>query len=170
MSETKSVKNQKDQQPNKENKILRPFLNFVRETLAILLWIYVITKLFIFDIDIFLIEKIFPSYIWLINYKFFVLIGILAAVWLVTKNKRILLWSLFIFFYPVILVFWRIPFLLFKKRSWNLIFALIDSIISFFKSFKISFIQYLRQLCAGGRLKNGMNSAQAGDLLKNVGQ
>jgi predicted ATP-dependent endonuclease of OLD family len=30
--------------------------------------------------------------------------------------------------------------------------------------------QYLRQLRAGGRLKNGMNSAQAGDLLKNVSQ
>jgi hypothetical protein len=31
-------------------------------------------------------------------------------------------------------------------------------------------VQYLRQLRAGGRLKNGMNSAQAGDLLKNVSQ
>jgi hypothetical protein len=35
---------------------------------------------------------------------------------------------------------------------------------------KITLFQYLRQLRAGGRLKNGMNSAQAGDLLKNVSQ
>jgi hypothetical protein len=31
-----------------------------------LLWGYVITKLFIFDIDIFLVENLSPNYLWLI--------------------------------------------------------------------------------------------------------
>jgi hypothetical protein len=33
----------------------------------------------------------------------------------------------------------------------------------------ISYIQYLRQLLAGSRLKNRVNSAQMGDLLENLG-
>ena len=57
-----------------------------------------------------------------------------------TKNKNILLWSLFIVFYPVIIFFWRIPVFIFKAKSWNLAIAFIDSIISFYKSFKVTFI------------------------------
>ena len=141
MSEAKSIENHIDEQPQKKkNKILGRFLSFVRETLAILIWVYAITKIFIFDIDIFLIDRIFPNYTWVINYKFLFLIGILSIIWLMTKNRNIILWSLFIIFYPVIFVFWKIPFFLFRKRSWNFVFALIDSIISFFKSLKISFI------------------------------
>jgi len=128
-------------QPQKTSK--KPngrMLFFVKEILAILVWIYIVTKLFIYDIDIFLIEKLSPSFIWIVNYKFFILIGILAIIFMVTRNRDILLWSLYVIFYPVILFLWRIPSLIYKTKSWNLIFALIDSIISFFKSFKLSYI------------------------------
>jgi hypothetical protein len=128
------------QQPSKNRSIIRRLIVWVREILAILFWAYAITKLFIFDIDIFLIANLAPNYIWLINYKFFILIGILAVIFLVTKNRHILLWSLFICFYPVILFLWRIPVLVFKKKSWNLVFAFVDSVVSFFKSSKSMFI------------------------------
>jgi hypothetical protein len=137
MNEIKIAENQ---QATKKKDFLNPFINLIREILAILLWTYLITKVFVFDIDIFLVEIFFPNYMWIINYKFFILIGILATVWLVTKNKDILLWSLYIFFYPLIIFLWKIPSLLLKKRNWNLIFATIDAVISFFKSFKVSFI------------------------------
>jgi hypothetical protein len=116
------------------------FLKVVRETLAILFWMYVLIKLFAFDIDIYLINKFLPEYAWLLNFKFFILIGVIALIWLVTKNKYILSWSLYVFFYPPIILFWKIPFFIFKQRSWILAFAFINSIISFFKSIKYSFI------------------------------
>jgi hypothetical protein len=128
------------QRPKKTRTTMRRLLIFIREILAILFWVYVITKVFVFDIDIFLVANLSPNYTWLINYKFFILIGILAIILLVTKNRHILAWSLFILFYPVILFFWRIPVLVFRKKSWNLVFALIDSVVSLFKSFKVTFI------------------------------
>ena len=141
MNEPQGVENQENlQQQNTTSKKKSRLLPFVRETLAILFWLYIITKSFIFDFDIFLIEKLSPNYIWLINYKFFILICVLAIIFLFSKNKHILVWSLFVFFYPIILLFWKIPFFLFKKKSWNLVFAIIDLIISFFKSFKTTFI------------------------------
>ena len=141
MIETPEAENQEDNhQSKKKNKVLSGFLSFTRESLAILFWIYIITKLFIFDLDIFLVENYLPSFKWIIDYKFFILIGILSTIWIVTKNKHILLWFLYIFFYPLVFFVWKIPFLLFKKQSWNLVFAFIDSVISFFKSLKISFI------------------------------
>jgi hypothetical protein len=141
MGETQEVENINNaQQPEKKKKFISSVLAAVRELLAILFWVYVITKVFIYDIDVFLVEKFFPSYKWLLEYKFFILIGILALLWLVTKNKHILLWSLFVFFYPFILIFWRIPVFVFKQKSWTLALAIIDSVISFFRSFRFTFI------------------------------
>jgi hypothetical protein len=105
-----------------------------------LFWVYVILKLFIFDVDIFLVEKFSPNFVWLLNYKFFILIGTIAGIWLVSKNRHVLLWTLFIIFYPAVILFWRIPFFAFKQRSWVLAFAIVDAIISFFKSAKFTFI------------------------------
>jgi hypothetical protein len=141
MSETDRHGEQKiTQKPKKKKKAVDRFLAFVREVIALLFWVYVVTKLFIFDIDIFLVEKISPSYVWLLNYKFFILIGTVAIIWLVTKNKYILLWTLYIIFYPAIILFWKIPFFIFKQKSWTLAFAVFDAIISFFRSFKFTFI------------------------------
>ena len=125
---------------NRRRGLFSYFLKAVRETLAILFWMYVLIKLFAFDIDIFLMNRFLPGYAWLLNLKFFILIGGIALIWLVTKNKYILSWSLYVFFYPPIILFWKIPFFIFKQRSWILAFAFINSIISFFKSIKYNFI------------------------------
>ena len=123
MNKIDEAENKQDNhKTNSENKILRLFLNLIREVLAILFWGYVITKLFIFDFDIFLINNYFPDYAWLITYKFFIITAIFSTIWLFTKNIHILLWTLYIFFYPIILVFWKVPHFLLKNQSWNLIF------------------------------------------------
>lgn len=141
MSESKdSEKLKVTEQSRSENKIIKRLLAILREALSVLFWVYVITKVFVFDIDIFLVNRLSPNYAWLVNYKFFILIGVIAVVWLVTKNKHIVLWMLFVFFYPLIFLFWRIPHFLFKQKSWILVFALIDAVISFFKSLKFTFI------------------------------
>lgn len=128
------------QQPTRESRIMGRFLAFIREIIAALFWVYVVAKLFIFDIDIFLLGTFSPNYAWILNYKFFILIGIVATVWLVTKNRHVLLWTLSIFFYPAIVLLWKIPVFVFKQKSWILAFALFDAVISFFRSIKFSFI------------------------------
>lgn len=129
--------------PEKPKQVKGPvghLINAVRETIAILFWVYVLVKLFAFDIDVFLVNKLLPEFVLLLNLKFFILIGIIASIWLVTKNKHILSWSLYVFFYPAIVLLWKLPFFIFKQKSWILAFAFINSIISFFKSIKYSFI------------------------------
>jgi hypothetical protein len=134
---TKEITSQRTKQ---EKEPLSCFLKAVRETLAILFWMYVLIKVFAFDIDIYLLNKFVPEYAWLLNFKFFILIGIIAFIWLVTKNKYILFWPFYVFFYPLIIFFWKIPSFIFKQKSWVFAFAFIDAIISFFKSIKYSFI------------------------------
>jgi hypothetical protein len=127
-------------QPNKRKGLIDHAFAAIRESLSIFFWFYIITKPFIFDIDAFIFEKYLPNYAWLLNFRFFILIGTLAIVWSITKNKHIFLWSLYILFYPAIIILWKIPFFLFKQKSWILAFAVVNTVISFFKSIKYNFI------------------------------
>jgi len=141
MSQTHNAVDQKEIQKTNETKnSAHGFVVVIREIVAMLFWGYVITKVFILDIDLILVEKLSPNYLWLIQYKFFILLGLLAIILLVTKNKQLILWSLFIIFYPLLLIFWRIPVLLFRRKSWSFLLALIDSIVPFLKSFRFTFI------------------------------
>lgn len=112
----------------------------IREIIAIIFWCYVVVKLFIFDIDILLVHKFAPEYIWVLNFKFFILIGLISIFWLITKSKYILIWSSYIIFYPAIILLWKIPYFVFKQKSWLLAFALINAFVSFFTSLKYNFI------------------------------
>lgn len=110
------------------------------EIAAPLLWLYVIVKLFIFDIDRYVIAHIASQYIWLLNFKLFIALGIVAICWLTFGNANTLVWFLYILFYPLILIFWKIPKFIFKQKSWTLAFAALNSLISFGRSFKFNFI------------------------------
>ncbi len=114
-------------------------LSIVKNFLAISFWIFIMTKLFIYDLDTLLIKKYFPENEWIINYKFFLFLSLTTLVWIFTKNSKIIGWFLFIIFYPFILFFWQIPVLIFKSKSWVIGISFVNTIISFFSSFKYNF-------------------------------
>ncbi len=115
---------------------------FLRESLALIFWIYVILKLFIFDFDVYLIENYLPDYSWIINYKFFFIIGGLAIIWLFTKNKTIYLWLLYIIFYPLLKVLLILYKIIFIYQNWIVLLALINMVVNIFKSIKFNFIRF----------------------------
>ncbi len=52
----------------------------VIEVVAITCWCYALAKLFVFDIDRFLLDRFAPSAIWLLDYKIFFIVGALALI------------------------------------------------------------------------------------------
>lgn len=141
-----------------ENKKANPTIKkLVIEVFSVFFWTYVFIKLFVFDFDTYLVNKFLPSYIYLLDYKFIFLIGIIAVVWFFTKSKSIMIWTLYLLFFPVIILFWKIPYLIFKKKSWVLAFALINSLISFFISIKYNFIMLAFYLISAVSIFNNSN-------------
>jgi hypothetical protein len=128
------------QNPQPKQNFLKRVEVFLREIFAILFWCYGLTEIFVFNIDTLVIEKIAPSYTGLLNFKLFIFLVIVATFWLFFGNKTTSTWFFYTLFYPIILIFWKIPSYVFKQKSWTLAFALINSIISFFKSAKFNFI------------------------------
>ena len=90
------------------------YLKRLRKIVAACFWVYVVCKLFIFDIDIYLIQHTDPSLLWIARYKFFILIAIISTLLLTTRSVRLLGWILYILFFPLVLIIWEIPVFVFQ--------------------------------------------------------
>jgi hypothetical protein len=112
----------------------------IREIVAISFWAYALVKVFIIDLDVLIFSRIAPQHLYLLNYKFFFLIGVVAILWLLTRNSKVAIWFFYILFYPLIIVCWKIPVFVFKQKNWVFAIAIANAIISFIKSIKHIYI------------------------------
>jgi hypothetical protein len=80
--------------------------------------------------------QIAPQYLYLLDYKFFFLIGLIAFVLLIARDKKVIFGTLYIVFYPLILLFWKFPKFVLKQKNWVFAIAVINATIYFIKSIK----------------------------------
>lgn len=111
---------------------------FLRETLAIILWLLIFVKIFVIDIDILFLEKFAPSYRWILHYRFFGLLAIVSLVFIVLGIKGSRNFLGYIAAYPLVVLFYKIPKLIF--RNWALTIAFIPAIYELLRSFRFTFI------------------------------
>lgn len=109
--------------------------------LAILFWLYAVTQVFVYDVDLFL-ESRLPAAAWAIRYKFSIIVGIIALIWLFTKSIELLLWFIYISLYPIIVLIWTIPRFVYKQKSWNLTIAYVNTVLSTSKSLKYGVLTF----------------------------
>jgi acetolactate synthase regulatory subunit len=112
---------------------------WVRELLAIAIWSYAVVKVWVYDLDILLVKKLAPNLIWVIEYKFFIIVGLTAAALLIVRNATAVGWAAYIFFYPFV-VCGKVVYIIFRQRSWLLGLACVNVAVSFFRSFKNNFL------------------------------
>jgi hypothetical protein len=125
---------------NVKDKVKLPMINRFIQLFSYLFWIFVILKLFFFDLDVHLFNKYLPKYVGILNYKFVIGISFFAITFLIVRKKVVFLWTIYVIFFPFILFFWKIPYFIFKQKSWVLAIATINSVIAFFVSFKQAII------------------------------
>ncbi|MDI3090000.1 hypothetical protein QJ133_02260 [Priestia megaterium] len=146
MNEIKSSETNKLEEINlksneNKNSPFKKFFRKVKDVVALLFWAFILIKLFVFDIDVYLVNKVSSKYVFLLDYKFVFFVGVLALIWIFTRSAKVLIVGLYVVFYPLIVVFWKVPVFIFKQKSWVLAFALLNFVISFFMSLKYNFIK-----------------------------
>jgi hypothetical protein len=109
---------------------------FSRNAAAIIIWLYVAIKPFIIDFDVYVIDTYAPYLRWVIDYKFFIYIGLVGICAILFKKWQIVLFSAYVLFYPIILLLWIIPYFIFRSKSWIIAFAAINTIVNFFTKFR----------------------------------
>lgn len=101
----------------------------IREAFAFSLWLLILMKVFVYDIDLLLVSRV-PWLQRFYPYKFFLIVAAIAVLWLILGGKYARKVILYIAVYPFVLLLWRIPKLLFKNWATLLIFApAIESIV-----------------------------------------
>jgi hypothetical protein len=113
---------------------------FARECVAIWVWLYVCLKLFVFDFEVYLINWLAPNLRWIIDFKILIILAALAAISMLSNKKAFLLFAAYVACYPLILFFWRLPWLVLKQKSWVLFFAIVNFGISFFQSIRYTLV------------------------------
>jgi hypothetical protein len=74
----------------------------LREVAAPLAWCYAITELLVFDVDGALLRAAAPSFVWLLDYKFFVLLGVAVLLLLLLGSTEFLWLGAFVVGYPFV--------------------------------------------------------------------
>ena len=110
----------------------------VREISAIALWLFIFIKVIVLDIDVYLFEKYAPSFRWILDYRFFGLLILLSAILIAVSKKPFRLFLVYVTLYPCIIMFWRIPKLIF--RNWALTIAFAPAIYEVISSFRFRFV------------------------------
>jgi hypothetical protein len=90
---------------------------FAIEAVAILFWLYALMKVFVFDLDNYLVARFLPSYQHLLAFKFPVLLGVVAVALLLVRKKWLIGPCIYTALYPFIVVLWKIPKFLFKQPN-----------------------------------------------------
>lgn len=114
--------------------------NYLLETLGIVFWIYVVTQLFVFNIDSWIFARFLPSYGWILKFKLIFILALTSLTWLLIGTRDMSVWFFYIAFYPPILLLIRLPYFIFTQESWLLAFAILNAIVSFFRSVRCSLI------------------------------
>ncbi|MCF0091938.1 hypothetical protein [Micromonospora sp. MH99] len=100
-------------------------------------WLLAVTKLALVDVDRMVLERVAPSLTFLVDYRFFVILALLATFILVAKKA--FLWLAYIAFFPLVVFFWHIPRLLYMRKSWTLALAVVSIGFRLFRKFKRNF-------------------------------
>ncbi len=98
-------------------------------------WLYAIVKIFFFDIDAFLLQMAFPAHAWLFNLRFLFILVALAVALIFCDKGSVFFWCGYIILFPLVVLLWKIPRMIYRGPNWVLVIAFLNAIISFFTSF-----------------------------------
>lgn len=101
-------------------------------------WVYAVTKVFVGDVDRWVVDNVAPSFRWLLDFRLLLLLG-LVSVLLVLTPRRSKKWTwipLYAATFPLVVLLWKIPRYLYRRRNWLLVLGAIHVAVSTVKGLR----------------------------------
>jgi len=131
----------------KPKKQMSRWLRFTREIVAVAFWVFLLVKVIVFDIDVYLIDRYAPSLTWILDCKFIISMVLIAGLWMLLGRERFRILVAYVLFYPFIVLFWKIPKLAFRR--WPLAIAFAPALYDVAVGFRFSFILLALAMVSG---------------------
>lgn len=116
------------------------YRTYLLDPVSVLIWLYIFLQLFVFDVDSSVLNAIVPGHPDLKYYK--IVIVVIVATVIVTLWKKIWVPALYIAFFPLVLIFWKLPRSIYKHKSAPLGLAVVNLISSVFIDLKWNTIAF----------------------------
>ncbi len=94
-------------------------------------WSYIFVKLFVYDIDTSVVHSIAPSYQWILGYKLLLVLGAISIVGIFLWRWWTIATLAYVVLFPAIVLVWKLPRFIAKRRSWLLVMVTLNSIALF---------------------------------------
>jgi hypothetical protein len=100
----------------------------VLDVMAVLWWLYVFTKLFVYDIDRWALQRLGLNADHIFRYRlaFVAALIVIASFWI---RKGVLFVLIYVPLFPLILILWKLPWFLYRRKSWLLVVATVNVLI-----------------------------------------
>lgn len=115
------------------------FSSILTDLIATTIWIYVLLKMLVFDVDLYVVSKYFPALHWLVDLKSIIFLSFISIIGLFLWRWDTLFVIAYIVFFPLIVLFWKIPMLFVKLKfykSWVFWIILFNSVVVFIKNLR----------------------------------
>ena len=89
----------------------------VLDTIGALIWIAAVVKLFVGDLDRMLVASFVPELTWILDMRWLVVLLVVALVLILFRARSLGIAFAYVAFFPVVVLAWKIPKLLVKRRS-----------------------------------------------------
>jgi hypothetical protein len=119
----------------------------IRECIAIAVWVYVLVKSAVYDIDIYLVDRFAPQLRWILEFKAFVILAVIALCCVALSGKSFFMTGLYIGAYPVVVVFRLLPMLVFKQ--WPVLIVSAPVVYRLVTTFRATLLIYTAALFSG---------------------
>lgn len=118
---------------------LPTWVRWLRELVAIALWVATLAQLLLFDIASVGVEAV-PALELLWSFRLLVALGLAAALWFVLGNHLFTRLVGYVVAYPFVIVLWHLPRLLF--RNWVIVVVFFPAIHSLISTFRTNFLLF----------------------------
>lgn len=97
---------------------------------SVIFWSFVVVKLFIGDLDRAIFAVIAPQAVWILDFRWLLVLVLAALLLLLFKSRKLGLSLAYVVGFPLVLLCWKLPKFLIKKRSSLLVVALAGVVAS----------------------------------------
>ena len=88
------------------------------------------------------ISRLFPQLLWIVDYKLLFFISFIAIIALIFSRWRAIWFIMYIAIYPMILICFRLPYFIFRSKSWLLLFHIANLVANFIRTFRYRIISF----------------------------